>query len=294
MPSATIIESFPAPNYINPIVRGPANIIIISIFFPLVLLIVGIRFYTRICLSKSFGVDDGLILATLVRKHHPILLNLSNSHKFPTTAFAIMALLSELYFGWNRHIWDVNLSTITDGLKLVLVTEILFCLATSLTKLSMLTLTYRLVANSSSLLTKIIIGAIILVSAQGTAFIFAVLFQCQSPSVYWTLSFVPQPQCISETELLLAAGIVNTITDLVAVLLPMPIVWRVKLPFQQQIILILLFAAGFFVTLVGAVRTYYMYKVTSTWDKTWEGFPVWLTSSLELFVGIVCLHSLLH
>lgn len=153
----------------------------------------------------------------------------------------------------------------------------------------MLTLTYRLVSNSSSLLSKVIIGAITLVSAQGLAFCLTVLFQCKNPSLYWTLSFAPQPQCISETKMLLAAGIVNTVTDAVVVILPIPTVWSVKIPVQQQIVLVLLFAAGFFITLVGAVRTYYMYKVNSTYDKTWLAFPVWLTSSVELYVGIVSL-----
>lgn len=74
--------------------------------------------------------------------------------------------------------WDVRLDTIVQGLKVVIASEILFCLATSLTKISMLTLTYRLVGNSSSLLSKVIIGAIVLVSTQGTAFIFGVLFEC--------------------------------------------------------------------------------------------------------------------
>ncbi|KUJ19087.1 uncharacterized protein LY89DRAFT_731510 [Mollisia scopiformis] len=272
MPSLSVIESFPTPNYVDPAVRGPANIITVSIFFPLALLIVGIRTYTRTCLSKSFGADDWFILAALL----------------PTTAFAIMTLLAELHFGWNRHIWDVQLSTISTGLKIILCTEVLFCLATSLTKLSMLTLIYRLVSHSSSIISRVILGAIVLVSAQGTAFVFAAIFQCRTPSLYWTLSFKPQPECISETKLLLGAGIVNTITDLVVVVLPVPIVWHLKIPFKQQAILITLFAVGFCITLIGAVRTYYLYKVTSQWDKTWEAYPVWLTSSLELYVGIIC------
>lgn len=76
-------------------------------------------------------------------------------------------------------------------------------------------------------------------------------------------------------------------TDLIVVLLPIPTVWRVKLPFQQQLILVMLFAVGFLITLVGVVRTYYLYKVDKDWDKTWEAYPVWLTSSLELYVGVV-------
>lgn len=272
MPPINVLESWPTPNYIDPVMRGPANIIVVAIFFPLALLTVGIRIYTRIRLSRSFGVDDWFIIATL----------------FPTTTYAIFTLVAELHFGWNRHIWDVQLDTITIGLKIIMATEILFCFATSLTKISMLTLTYRLVANSSTLLSKVIIGAITLVSAQGVTFCLGVLLQCRIPSLYWTLSFAPQPECLSETKMLLAAGIVNTVTDAIVVILPMPTVWRVKLPIQQQIVLAMLFATGFLITLTGALRTYYLYKVTTGYDKTWEAFPVWLTSSVELYVGIIC------
>lgn len=181
MPPDSVLAEWPTSNYVDPVVRGPANLIIIAIFFPLALMIVGIRTYTRIHLSKSFGLDDWFILAALVGRMFVLLDEsmLLIIPKLPTTAFAVLTLLTEIHFGWDRHIWDVQLDTIVVGLKVVLGTEILFCLATSLTKISMLTLTYRLVGNSSSLLSKIIVGAITLVSAQGIAFIIVVLFQCQ-------------------------------------------------------------------------------------------------------------------
>ncbi|CZR65357.1 related to L-fucose permease [Phialocephala subalpina] len=272
IPSFAVLESWPTPNYTDPATRGPENIIITLIFYPLVCLIVGIRIYTRLRISKSFGPDDWLILAAL----------------FPTTAFAIISLVAEIHFGWNRHIWDVRADTITAGLKIVLAMEVLFGVATTLTKVSMLALIYRIMAKGASRLAKVAIGAMVLVAAQGTAFCFVVIFQCRPPSEYWTLSFKPQPDCISETKHLLAAGIVNTVTDLIVVVLPIPTVWRLKLPIQQQVIVILLFGAGFLVSCAGAVRTYYLYKVTITWDKTWEAFPVWLSSSVELYLGIIC------
>jgi uncharacterized membrane protein YidH (DUF202 family) len=105
------------------------------------------------------------------------------------------------------------------------------------------------------------------------------------------LSFKHQPECISERKNLLAAGITNTITDLVVVILPMPTVWHLKLPVQQQIIVVLLFGAGCIVTIAGAVRTVFTYRITARWDKTWEALPVWLASEIELYLGIV---SLLH
>ncbi|PVH81161.1 hypothetical protein DL98DRAFT_174500 [Cadophora sp. DSE1049] len=272
MPSASVILSWPRPNYDDPVTTGPANVIITCIFYPLVCIIIGIRCYTRLRISRSFGWDDWLILAAMI----------------PTTAFMIVCLVAEWHFNWNRHIWDVRPETIISGLKVVLTTQILFSAATTLTKLSMLVLVYRIVTESSKKLPKIIIGVMVLIALESVAFLFAVMFQCGNPSTYWTLSFAPQPECMSETKNLLAAGIINTIGDLVVVILPIPIIWRLQLPIQQQIIIILLFGAGILVTVASVLRTYYLYQVTNGWDKTWHASPAWITSSVELYVGIMC------
>jgi len=109
----------------------------------------------------------------------------------------------------------------------------------------------------------------------------------RKPSLYRTLSFKSQTSCISETKNLLAAGIFNTVTDFIVVILLMSIVRKLQLSLQQQIIVVLLFSAGLVVTMVGVVRTYYLYQVTIVYDKTWTVFPAWVTSSVELYVGIV-------
>ncbi|KAH9208595.1 hypothetical protein DL95DRAFT_345248 [Leptodontidium sp. 2 PMI_412] len=275
MPPTEVIISWPRPNYENPITTGPANVVITCIFYPLVCIVIGIRCYTRLRISRSFGWDDWLILAAMV----------------PTTAFMILCLVAEWHYKWNRHIWDVNPDTLIIGLKVVLVTQILFCIATTLTKLSMLVLVYRIVVQGSKKFPKIIVCVMVLIAAEGVAFVSTVVFQCRyviNPSTYWTLSFKPQPQCISETKNLLAAGILNTIGDLVVIILPIPIIWRLKLPIQQQIIIVLLFGAGLLVTVASVMRTYYLYQVTSGWDKTWHAVPAWITSSVELYVGIMC------
>jgi hypothetical protein len=90
-----------------------------------------------------------------------------------------MSLVAELHLGWNRHIWDVRADSITTGLKMVLATEVIFGVATTLTKVSMLALIYRIMVKSSGRLSKVVIGAIILVVAQGTAFCFAIIFECR-------------------------------------------------------------------------------------------------------------------
>jgi hypothetical protein len=112
------------------------------------------------------------------------------------------------------------------------------------------------------------------------------LTSIRSPNKYWTLTFADQG-CISDTKHLLAAGIINTITDIIVVVLPMSMVYRLHLPFRQQVAIATLFGVGILVTLAGGVRTIYLYRVTSEWDKTWLAYPVYICSSVELYIGIV-------
>ena len=52
---------------------------------------------------------------------------------------------------------------------------------------------------------------------------------------------------------------------------------------------------GFIVCFAGVVRTYYMYKVTEGYhDVTWDAYPVWLGTAIELYLGIVRLASTPH
>ena len=75
--------------------------------------------------------------------------------------------------------WDVNISTLPLGLRLTIGAEILFDAATTLTKLSMLTLTYRIIGSGSKVLQWVIIGVISEVALQGILFSVIVIFQCR-------------------------------------------------------------------------------------------------------------------
>lgn len=88
----------------------------------------------------------------------------------------------------------------------------------------------------------------------------------------------------------LNAGIWNTVMDVVLVILPMVIVLRLRsLPRRQMVVVVGLFAMGWLVSLAGAVRTYLLFKQTTTPDHdfTWLSWVSYLASSVELNLGIV-------
>ena len=111
--------------------------------------------------------------------------------------------------------------------------------------------------------------------------------QPRPPQDYWTISIEPQPNCINQGSTLLVAGIINTLTDFLVVLLPIRTLWVLQLPNRQQIFVILIFGLGFISCGAGLARTYYLYEVTQTWDQVWASYPVWLSSGIELYLGVV-------
>lgn len=65
-PTAEIIAGWPTPNYENPVTRGSALTVVNIIFIILVFVVAGLRFYTRLRITRSFGLDDWVIAASLV------------------------------------------------------------------------------------------------------------------------------------------------------------------------------------------------------------------------------------
>ncbi|KAK6204211.1 hypothetical protein LQW54_008330 [Pestalotiopsis sp. IQ-011] len=170
---------------------------------------------------------------------------------------------------------------------LSLATFILFDLGSNFVKLSILAMLYRLVHATESKLTIMVLSVASFVVVTGILIVFIIIFQCSPVSDYWTLSFRPQ-KCIDEAVLLLVAGIANILTDFVIVVLPIRMTASLQLPRRQHYILYALFCTGFCACVVGVIRTYYTWVFTTSYDKTWYGWAVWVSSTIELYVGIAC------
>jgi hypothetical protein len=62
----SVILSWPQPNYVDPIRRGPALVIVNSLLLPVALVVVGLRLYTRLVICCSAGLDDLFIALAVV------------------------------------------------------------------------------------------------------------------------------------------------------------------------------------------------------------------------------------
>jgi hypothetical protein len=71
--------------------------------------------------------------------------------------------------------------------------------------------------------------------------------------------------------------------------LPMPTLYKLKLPSTQRIGLMILFGIGGVIVVAGSFRAYWVhYVVFDTYDVTWEGFQIWVWTAVETNVGVIC------
>ena len=167
LPPVEVFISWPQGNYAHPSeVRGPAVLIITLISVPILLILVSLRMYTRLRLTKNFGPDDVTILLAFI----------------PTVGCAVLTLIAVKYHGWDRHVWDVRPDQLETSLKYAIAVEVLFSLACSLTRLSVLLLICRIMSAGSSILRRLAMAVMVLVVIEELVFCVVAINTCRCVS----------------------------------------------------------------------------------------------------------------
>ena len=60
----------------------------------------------------------------------------------------VVVILANESFGWNRHVWDLSATMISQAGKIAFVAKLMFTLAATFTRLSLICFYYRLVKDS--------------------------------------------------------------------------------------------------------------------------------------------------
>ncbi|QSZ37460.1 hypothetical protein DSL72_008558 [Monilinia vaccinii-corymbosi] len=265
--------NWPAPNYENPVTFGPILYIVHAVLYPLAVIMLGLRTYTRLYITKSFGLDDILALISII----------------PITGFAILSMLVvSPVVGWNVHAWDARFELISLGLKFVYWTQILFTLGIVLVRISMLWFIIRLFQSAEPRLRRFTYGVLIYMVLHGSIFMLTLIIPCSPISDYWKVSLVPQENCINQPVNLIFSSITNAISDFLVVVLPLTTVYKLQVPFGQRVYLFLLFAVGFLASSASVVRTVYIYVYSVNGDGTWFSNDVYIWCSVEIYLGLSC------
>ncbi|KAJ8115165.1 hypothetical protein OPT61_g3127 [Boeremia exigua] len=277
---------WPTPNYVNPITRPNTMLVAACIFGPFTFAMLMARLWVRIFHQRNPGWDDWLMVAGTI----------------PTiAATSIFPLASNS--GFNRHLWDINLLAephkMVVARKYILAILCIFCVASGLIKISILLfyrrLSSRVVSNSFRWATWITIGFI---ATSTIAFTLVPIFGCNPISAFWdqvdVLKLLKgyQYKCFDEGADIFAASVISAFQDLITAVLPTFLYWNLHIPVRQKIALFGIFAIGYGVAALGALRAYYSWQIYfETYDVTWVSWDLFFITLLELHVGCFCANA---
>lgn len=259
---------------------GVASIIVDAVTLGLAYLAVLARFKARFMTRKAIALDDYLIVAALVcdpsldalaraRWMIPADGNAFNSSSPPLPLESVLrvslpefarvcpslgfvnikhensvanaALVVVLNGGAGLHMKDATMGEIATSLKLFVPAPLLWAIATGFVKLSILCFYISIFTMPR------VRVAVYVVIALTISLLIAVLLEsfllCRPFAFTWDKT-IAGGVCGSTQQAYLSIAIVNLVIDLMVVTLPMPVLWKLKMPAKKKIVISAILGMG--------------------------------------------------
>ncbi|KJR89713.1 uncharacterized protein SPSK_06256 [Sporothrix schenckii 1099-18] len=237
---------------------------------------VAARFYTRMFITRTrIGASEWLVLLAWI-------------FSFGVTIPQIL----ETGYGMGAHVYDMAIGDInsSDSAKAGLISILFYSLSLTFSKLSMLALylvvfPYNWVRSVSFILLAVV--------AVGQTWVLYVIFSACTPlEAFWDPTILgatchPQVFWLSNQYLMIA-------TDFMIFLLPLPVVWRLKVRPGHKVLLVFVFAMGFFVCAISVIRITLIIPLTNNPgpDFTYSGIATYYWTDVETNLAIVVASSI--
>ncbi|KAJ6783045.1 hypothetical protein PWT90_01867 [Aphanocladium album] len=153
--------------------------------------------------------------------------------------------------GYGMHKKDLSGDELHLALKLFFIAQTPYKIAVCLNKVATILLYLRLFSSPRFRVAAFTIMGIIIAASIGS--ICATIFQCVPVAGAWDHSI--KAQCIHSGQFWVAYAVLNVLTDVMVLVLPIPMVSRLKFGKRDKVMLYGLFLLGSFVTITSILRT---------------------------------------
>ncbi|KAL8627718.1 hypothetical protein Q9189_006585 [Teloschistes chrysophthalmus] len=253
--------------------RAPDIVASISVVFALAVVAVTLRLICRRLMKVALSYDDYLILVGLF--------------------FTFAQCFCEAYtvrFGNGKHLIAVGVTKLQPNVKIQYALQFFWSFAFVFIKLSILLFYRRLFPTQNTSRTWRICHLLLCILSVilGIISTFGAAFQCTPVKYMWDLT-IPG-HCINFVAFARFTGVMNLVTDVGILSLPIPIVWSLKLERSKKIGVCALFLLGGFVCVTSIVRLYYLEAVGNghSIDPTWDNVNTAIWTCVEPCIGVVC------
>ncbi|KAG4425460.1 hypothetical protein IFR04_001379 [Cadophora malorum] len=245
--------------------KGMAVFVTGIVFLVLAALSVVFRLIARVGYLKNAGSDDAAIVIALL-----------------ACIALIVATCIQVQHGLGKHISEVSPQEVSDMLRCLWVAIIAYNIALTTIKISIILQYLRVFVGRR--IRSWCWATIALVAVYGLETVITAVITCIPVNAFW----LGGGSCIPKKFLWFFNAAFNILTDIIILVLPMPVLSSLRLPLKQKIGLMFVFALGGFVCLVSVLRLHSLYVVSTSDDMTWDNADTAIWSYIEVTTGIIC------
>ncbi|KAF2640820.1 hypothetical protein P280DRAFT_399457, partial [Massarina eburnea CBS 473.64] len=258
--------------------KGPSYLATVATLVSIALLTFLLRVYTRIKLLRIFAIDDGLMLVAALCSFGNLI------------AFALLVRL-----GLGHHRDELPKADVSAVGVYLWSFTVLIVIGISLVKLSVAFFLLRIIQRPQYRLVLYCMIAILVPST--LVWTFTLLFQCTPVAAAWNPELRSNAQCMSRTtyrNLNVFNSSINAATDLSLAILPLSIVWGLRVSLHAKLSLAAVLGLGFFSSAAAIVRMPLIYNMWSQHDPFAHSGTFCIWSVIEMTTGMTaaCLPTL--
>ncbi|RDW64003.1 hypothetical protein BP5796_10505 [Coleophoma crateriformis] len=251
--------------------RGPELVAVLGVFLGLAWLVVCLRIYVKLFLTKHWGGDDCVLLMSLAF----------------FTAYASCSL-SGIEYGTGRHVDDIPPQDAPKALYYWFLCELFYTISTVLVRLSVAIFLLKICISPAHRF--IIYGTMTSIILFSIAFFFLILFQCHPVSFFWNQSSGMHGSCINERivpHASIAHSAISATCDWILGLLPVNLVLHLQINKRTKGSLSIVLALGILAGVAALIRIPYIRVLSISDDFLFKTLDVAIWSTIEAGLGII-------
>ncbi|KAJ5893630.1 hypothetical protein N7495_005321 [Penicillium taxi] len=247
--------------------HGQRALVVTAVLTSLSALTVSVRLYARVGLLKLTGREDWTIVGAMI-----------------LSLIYLGLVAAQLHYGMGKHSWLLPKHILHQQLKFLWAAIPIYNASLIFTKFSILLQYLRIFPGFRFRLTcRIAMG---IVAAYGTWAFVSGFLNCVPVAKFWNQDL--HGHCLSFEAVWFFNASINIATDVVLLLLPMPLLSKLQLPRMQKFALMGVFAIGALVVVMSILRLSSLREVGDTADTSYVNVSAAYWTAAECNVAIIC------
>ncbi|KAL4771204.1 hypothetical protein BDW60DRAFT_223569 [Aspergillus nidulans var. acristatus] len=189
--------------------------------------------------------------------------------------------------GGGYHAWDVSKNDMIKFQKASYAITLVYVPMVFVIKLALLAVMLRIFAPDRQKV-MIVYGTIVVLLLYYIPALFIKIFFCKPISTYWFGAEVTGGTCLDQRKVIIADATISMISDFWILVLPIPMLWSLKMCLSKKLRVIGILGAGGLATGFSVWRLVMMVDESQTPDTTWFWIHCVLTANAEAGIGLIC------